>query len=680
MFHFEKIRAEINDLQETVDDLEEELLLVNTSAQADAETAEAETVDDHNNTTNIATLPPVFSKRDDTKGYDAKVLSWSRANSILRAEFQNRKLLQESKMRGLTATMLKFDFQHEMAKKTRVWSGPGRSCRPCCCILTTLNEPGMCVFWKALKTPESFKEVRDDSIKLQEHLQHNAEDRTKCPVLAAWIDNCCTVSNVEGQTKRIWKNCSVHLDIFHWMKRFDKMLVSTATKEAALFRSMLRRAVFVVGVEECERAKSTVEPRVQAKKGRQATTKEILQEARTTVPPPDILRQRVMTVLDHALQVDSDTERRRPQGEEASGLPRFFEPMNGDHRHSIERQLHHIDNGCSSDPTNVDIHTTNPVTGVHCVTRGTSHNEVFNKCTNALLGNSIGTEWTDRSLWGFFEVMNDTRRIHRLGETDCGTSRAEVLALLNSTASGAGFANGELPFPSLAMPCLLPNRCKEAIGLNWHCPECDNASNPTQTSNLQAFDAGTEEHLMQIDFDAVEEDEDSNAEEPENDEEEDSTEPIALNENQDSEEDINLQLEVDAEVEHLLVLDQRSPETSSQTFNRLTNKEPWIPFRPVNSTIPKTQLDIAECQLFQQMKKDFKRHASPGQPLGYKDFELAWNSEVAERHRKSVDSDCNNPHIAIINRKSHCNNIMTTSLKASALDALSTFGSLLLMR
>jgi len=250
--------------------------------------------------------------------------------------------------------------------------------------------------------------------------------------------------------------------------------------------------------------------------------------------------------------------------------------------------------------------------------------------------------------------MNDTRRIHRLGEIDYGTSRTEVLALLNSIASGAGHNDVELPFPLLTVPCLLPNRYKEAIGLNWQYPEYDNVSNPTQTSNLHTFDADTEEYLRQIDFDAMDDEEqldDSNNDAKE-EQEEDTIEPIALNENQNEEENVELQLEVDAEVEHLLVLDQRSPETSLQTFSRLTNQEPWIPFRPLNTTTPKTQLDFAEYQLFQTMKKDFKRHISPGQPHGYKDFELAWNLEVAERYRKFMDSDYNNTYITIINRKS----------------------------
>ena len=114
------------------------------------------------------------------------------------------------------------------------------------------------------------------------------------------------------------------------------MLLSTVSKEAALFRSMLHKAVFVVSDEEHQRAKSVVTPKTQEKKGRLPTTREILQEARTTVPEPLLLKKRVRNVLDHALQVNCNSERRRLQGEEASSLPRFFKPMNSDHRHLIK--------------------------------------------------------------------------------------------------------------------------------------------------------------------------------------------------------------------------------------------------------------------------------------------------------------------------------------------------------
>jgi len=550
---------------------------------------------------------------------------------------------------GLTATTLKFDFQCETSKKIRVWTGPGKSYRPYYCMLTVLNELGMCVYWKALKSPESFKEVKADLVALQRHTQCDAR-ATECPVVSCYIDNCCTVSNVDGQLKQMFTNAAIKLDPFHWMKRFDKILVSATTKEAGLFRSMLHRALFVVNEEEFQRAKEVLKQ----KKGRQPTTKETLKEARTTTPKPEVLRDRVMGVINCALHVDGATERQRLQGGAPSTLPHFFKPVNGEVRHLIMRQMHHVDKGCLSDPANCDMHITNPVTGIHCCARGTSHNEVFNRHMNALLGNSIGIERADRLLCGFFEVMNDQRRIHRLGETDCGTSRTEVLALLNSIASGAGHSVTELPFPSLSTPSLLPNRFKESLGLNWRCPEHDTVCNPT--NDEQEFDPEVEDCLLAIDFDAITDD-DPEPVTGELQEQDEVQEPVRLGEEEDADEEdndnIELQCEIDAEAEHLLVLETRDPETSLQTFSRLANEEPWTPFRPINSSAEKTEQDFEEHALFQRMKKNCKRHLSPGTArAGYKEFELAWNLEVAERHRKFMNNDCMN-NTVLIRRKSY---------------------------
>jgi len=44
-------------------------------------------------------LPPTFSKFADPCGFNGKVLSWSRINSVLGTEFGNRKHIQDSKLR-----------------------------------------------------------------------------------------------------------------------------------------------------------------------------------------------------------------------------------------------------------------------------------------------------------------------------------------------------------------------------------------------------------------------------------------------------------------------------------------------------------------------------------------------------------------------------------------------------
>jgi len=89
-----------------------------------------------------------------------------------------------------------------------------------------------------------------------------------------------------------------------------------------------------------------------------------------------------------------------------------------------------------------------------------------------------------------------------------------------------------------------------------------------------------------------------------------------------------------------------------QSFSRLTNAQPWVPFRKVNASSPKTAVDLEEEGLFNRLHKDYKRHVSPGTPRhGYRDFELAWNIEVSERYRKKMEDESD--EIVLINRKSY---------------------------
>jgi len=83
--HFEQIRNNVEELEETVNDLTEEQLLQNITLSAEREQrnnqpAEATETDPDNG------LPPVFSAIDDRMGCDAKNLSWSRVNSVLRTD------------------------------------------------------------------------------------------------------------------------------------------------------------------------------------------------------------------------------------------------------------------------------------------------------------------------------------------------------------------------------------------------------------------------------------------------------------------------------------------------------------------------------------------------------------------------------------------------------------------
>jgi len=654
--HFDDLREQIEDLEAQQNTLDEVVLLDNVIATVPERTRPIVREEE-------ATLPPAFSQMYDKCGYNAKLLSWSQVNSILRTEFAHRKEIQDSKMRGLTATILKFDFNYETAKKMRVWVGPGRSYRPFICILTVQNEHGLTVFWKALKSQESLKEVEDDLKKLDRRLMYNAKSE-QSTVLHCYIDNCCAVSKPEEQLKKIFPNCGVGLDAFHWQQRWDPSLEKSNSKEAGTFRGLMRRALFAFSPEECERAKTVV----MEKKGRAVTTREIVKEARSAIPEPDILRERVLRVLNCVFYVDAVSEADRLRGKDPQKCPKFFKSMKPELRKLIERQLHHIDHGCLSDPKNVDIHITNPKTNVHYIARGTSLNETDNKYLNLVLGAMVGIDRADRLLGTFFEVSNDKRMVRRMGSCDYGTHKTEVLALLNSLAKGAGYGDEELPFPELSAPTRLPNHFNEALGLNFNYDCFDNVSNPTDLGNENEVYSPEEIdeqalHLFlgNINFDTLDEsdNESEDENEPATEEEEPllgDIVPIPVDFDPNAEDDHPEQPSIDREVEHVhqMVLDTLSPETSLQSFARMTNHEPWIPFRSLNSSVAATDLEREEYSLFARMKCKYKRHVSPGLPrVGYRDFELAWNMEVAERYRRKLEEEDTENNIVMINRKSY---------------------------
>lgn len=111
--------------------------------------------------------PPEFAKFDDRKGYNGRYLSKYRIDQLVTSVFRHRKAFIESKMKGLTATLVKVDFNYKIASKIRVWTKQGQSFTPFKCIVTVQNEDGLTIFWKALKHSESFSEIQADLVRLR---------------------------------------------------------------------------------------------------------------------------------------------------------------------------------------------------------------------------------------------------------------------------------------------------------------------------------------------------------------------------------------------------------------------------------------------------------------------------------------------------------------------------------
>jgi len=108
----------------------------------------------------------LLSEMNDPAGYNARVISKYRIDSIVTSEFQLRKEVMESKMMSLSAVILKIDFNYKIASKTRAWKGQGDSFSPFKCIATIQNEDALTVYWKGVKHSESITELKPDLVRL----------------------------------------------------------------------------------------------------------------------------------------------------------------------------------------------------------------------------------------------------------------------------------------------------------------------------------------------------------------------------------------------------------------------------------------------------------------------------------------------------------------------------------
>ena len=118
----------------------------------------------------IVEIAPKFSELEDSSGYNARFLSRKHIDRILVTEYHHRKPVQQGKLFGLGAELLKMDFNYKLSKKIRVWQGRGSSFQPYKSFLTIQNEDGLTVFWKGLKGAESIVEIEMDLKALKERL------------------------------------------------------------------------------------------------------------------------------------------------------------------------------------------------------------------------------------------------------------------------------------------------------------------------------------------------------------------------------------------------------------------------------------------------------------------------------------------------------------------------------
>jgi len=191
--------------------------------------------------------PVPFSSLSDPIGHNAKSVSTATVDRITATDFQHRKALQLAKMRSTPSGIRKLDFGCKLAPKVKAWTGRGKCFAPFKSVAAMHNEDAMTIFWKFYHGSESIKTVASDLKLLNER-----NTLLGATLKAVHVDNCC---NVRGVVVDIVPGVLVKLDCFHWQQRWNECLCDKRSEKTVMFRSLMRRAVFVTETSECNRAK-----------------------------------------------------------------------------------------------------------------------------------------------------------------------------------------------------------------------------------------------------------------------------------------------------------------------------------------------------------------------------------------------------------------------------------------
>jgi len=275
-----------------------------------------------------------------------------------------------------------------------------------------------------------------------------------------------------------------------------------------------------------------------------------------------------------------------------------------------------------------------------------------------------------------YEQSNDRKKVTRLGEEEQPTCRTEKLLMLNSVAKEAGHKGAELPFEKVSCPPTMP--LKERIGFEFELPEDFKESEDITDEDLNNFLHGInfEEEDVPINPSRHQPASEKGPTEEERDSRRDKeARMFNLDELEEltAEEMLTLELEVSRALPTVV-----NKESTMEAFNRLTQGRPWVPFK--NPKEPQTELDAAECALFDDLSKSHDRHAAClNSAKGYKRFAVEWDRQVANRHKtrlsaldgSTLEDDESDTNAVIVNRKTylqlqqHCDNLQSQKRSAA---------------
>lgn len=633
--HYDNIEGELEYLKSRRDAAKTELDL-DVSIFGDVSRSENNNENNNNNNTgndaekeaDAEEKPPLFSSLDDPTKYNCRVVSKQTINRINMTDFQRQKPLQEAKMRVIKARVWKIDWHYKLPKKIKVYTGKGKCFAPYKSGLSIQNEDALTTFWKFYPGAESIDMAKRDLKLLKKRNDLLGETLEVC-----YVDNCC---NVRGKLQKIVGPVLVKLDTFHWQERFDDMLSDKTSEKTAIFRTLMRRAVFITEPSEFQRAKDVL-----LSQNKKATTRAMLKEAKATIPPPDLLERRVLAVLHSLMEKDLEADKSRIANQAVAKESRFFKP-GAVTLNTMLNQMEHIKKGCLSDPSDevVSLFRHNKRTKKTFTARGTGTNEIDNRYLNRLLDTpSVGLTRADRILHDCYERSNDRKLVNRLGQEPRVTSRSEQVGMLKALAKECGF--DDFPEKNPEHPNNVDS-LDEKIGFEYQLPAetDDNSDAESEEDSEEPYDTDTEDMIDLLQEAVVENDAD---------EERNEVDVMDLDTTDLEPNDVfGFQANVDVSLYEPTVLQN---ERTYDTFVRKTQSAQWVPFAHPKDSAFFTAKDVAEYKLFEEMSVAYERNCGRGldSSKGYKTFARAWDLHVFNLCRAAI----NGSDDEMINRKSY---------------------------
>jgi len=645
--YYDMLKIDLANLRRKKEKLEDELALeeVINGAENDGVITNNNSTGNNSSVTEEAAVEkaPSFSSLTDPWQYNCRVVSKSTIDRIKLSDYQRRRSLQLSKMRAIPAKIWKIDFGYKLAGKIKVYNGKGKPFSPHKSIVNVQNEDALTIFWKAHPGAEGVEVMKKDLVQLNKRNQ-----RLGSTTLLTHVDNCC---QVRGKLQQIVPGMLVKLDNFHWGQRWDPIMFDLQSEKTTIFRTMMRRAVFVIENSELERAKAAL-----LKKKKTCTPHEVFKAAKATMPPPEELEARVMAVIHCVMEKDLEIDLANTENPEKPEK-RFFKasPLT---LNTINNQMQHVRNGCLSDPpaSFIKIHRINEKTGKVYSARSTGSVEVCWRCLHHMLDTpSISFTRAEQTINNYFEMSNDRKKVTRLGQEAEVTTRTEQLQALHAMASRCGFKDSDIPVtdPNLTFPVALDD-LEEHIGFECCLPKNFNVDVVQEEACDDDSDGSTDslaDYLRDIDFGDEEEDDGAQDDVTLTNEQGRNNTDYEPNDVFATKSDVDISIYVPEIVKN---------QSAYANFSRATKEQPWVPFRSQRDASSFNEVDNEEMSMFDEMRESYDRHAKRlDSGKGYKTFAKAWNLRVANLYKAKLDG----MKVTVVNRKSyvqlqqHCDDV-----------------------